>query len=230
MVLKSRALVLGAFSYGEGGKIFRVFTETEGRRSFIQNSLRGKSSGFKASMARPMSLVEITWREKDPEGLLRATEVTWDRPHEALWCHPAKAMMTMLMAEVVEKTYRQEQPDPEKFALLETTLSTWEGAEPRGLILTFLIQWCQALGWGLETGQGPYFDLLEGRFCPSIPQHKHYVDGAVAQHLHHALEGVDDDAPGLTRFRAIEALCDFLQLHTESRSGFNGLDVIRALY
>ena len=230
MNCKSRALVLGAFSYGEGGKIFRVFTEAEGRRSFIQNSLRGKTAGFKASMARPMSLVEITWREKDPDSLHRATEVTWSNPHERLWNHPAKALMLMLMAEVVEKTYRQEQADPEKFALLENTLVAWETAEPRGLILSFLIQWCQALGWGFESSAGSYLDLLEGRFCLSIPEHKHYADGPVAQHIKNTLENRPDDAPGSIRFSAIQAMCDFLQLHTESRNGFNGLEVIQALY
>jgi DNA repair protein RecO (recombination protein O) len=230
MECRSHALVLGSFPYGEQGRILRVLTRDFGRRSFLLHSLKSKRGGFSAAMARPFSAVELLWTEKQPEGLHRIREATWIHAPEALWNHPAKGLMTLFAAEVVEKSYRLEHPDEEKFDFLISLIQRWENQDPAGLLPTFLLEWCQLLGWGLELQSGRYLDLLEGRFTEILPLHSHYADGPAVDNLRAALTGGTQSQDGSIRFKTIEILADFLQLHLESRHGLNSLEVLRALY
>jgi DNA repair protein RecO (recombination protein O) len=230
MECRSSALVLGSFPYGEQGRILRVLTRSFGRRSFLLNSLKSKRGGFSPAMAQPLSEIELLWTEKQPEGLHRIREASWIHAPEALWNHPAKGLMALFAAEVIEKSYRLDYPDEEKFDFLVGVIQRWEHTDPAGLLPEFLVQWCNLLGWGLEMQPGRYLDLLEGRFTDQLPPHSYYADGPAVDNLRNALSGAPQSTDGKVRFKTLEILADFLQLHTESKQGINSLEVLRALY
>ncbi len=68
MIQKQLAIVLHSFDFGESSKIISVFTREKGRISLIGKGLRNPKSKLHF-VSQPMSILEITYYDKNREGL-----------------------------------------------------------------------------------------------------------------------------------------------------------------
>ena len=168
MQVKTRAIVLSQLKYGESSLIVRLFTESDGVKSYLIKGILGKKRGaIKPAYFLPFTLLEIEASHRNKSNLEHLREVRLLNQRPALHQEIVRSSLVIFLAEVVTLSLAGEQQDGQLFLFLEESIKRLEVNEELGVFhLWFIVQWGRLLGIMPEEEDQPlmYFDLLEGRF------------------------------------------------------------------
>ena len=154
MIHKLHAVVLWSRRSREADKIVGLFTDTHGRLTARATSAARPSAKF-AALTEPFVECEAAiylqpgrmWGKIVGGQLLR----TFPRLRTEL----VRTTAASWVCEVVHRLTPEEQPSPEKFALLVETLDALENAAYSGLIrLAFSLRFLSLAGFGLDNQIG----------------------------------------------------------------------------
>lgn len=169
----TRGLVLRTVKYSDTQMIATVYTEAFGRASLRVPLTRARRAAVKASLFRPLALVELeadigrkavgTLKEARPIGAM-----------SSLPFHPYKAAMAMFLAEFLYGVLREEVPNGALFAYLAESVAWLDRCEEScsNFHLVFLMRLLRFLGLrpSLEGyAEGDWFDLCDACFTPVRP-------------------------------------------------------------
>lgn len=168
MQVKTKAIVLSQVKYGESSLIVRLFTESDGLKSYMLKGVRASKRGrIKPAYFLPFNLLEIEATHKNKGTLEHLREVRLSQQKPALHQDIVRSSLVLFLAEVVGQSVVEDQEDQELFAFLEGAINQLEKTrELRVFHLYFIKELGRYLGIMPEVGEEvlPYFDLLEGRF------------------------------------------------------------------
>ncbi len=179
-MLKTKGIVLKTIKYGETSLIVEILTEAKGIRKYIINGVRSAKAKSPASLLQVMSLVEIVAYENEGKELNRLKEVRPFYVYRSLPFEIRKGSIGLFMAEVCQKTIKEQETNPSLFEFLSGTFQ-WldETADSvANFHLAFLVRLSVFLGFvpnGRYSMERPFFDLMEGMFCAAPPGHMHYL-------------------------------------------------------
>ena len=240
MQQKIRGLVLRTVKVGDSSLVVDLFTEEQGRMSFVAHisaSGRRRSSG--AAFWRPLNMVEF---DTDLHGQGRLPHVQGVRLTEnytSLPYQPMKQMLAMFLAEFLCRVLHGQQADRPLYDYLTHSLRWLDAAEGSvaNFHLVFLMHLSQFVGiWpNLEGNRsGDFFDLRTGTYTPTQPLHADYLKPDEAERLP-VLFRMNYGTMHLFRLtrqqrhRILEALTDFYRLHFPSFGPLHSLDVLSAV-
>ncbi len=176
---KTEAIVLHTIKYGDSSIIAYLYTELYGRQSYIiqgvgrSGAKRGKSS--KAPLFQPMFPLEVVGLSSSKMELHRVREVRLAEPLSSLPFDIAKSTMALFMAEVIYRLVKEEQPDPELFQYIRSTVVALDAATEgvANFHLRFLAGLSRHLGFYPTNSYTPgdWFDIPEGQFVRTQPLH-----------------------------------------------------------
>lgn len=247
MLVKTKAIVLHSFKYGESRMIVDMFTEEVGRLAFIISIPKTSKGRIKKQYFQPMTLLEVECDVRQNVQLQKLKDAHLLTAYTSIPFSPEKLALSLFIAEFLYHALRSEQQDKLLFAYVCDSMEWLDTVEVgfANFHLTFLMRMSRFLGFypNLEVrGEGRevreqslLFDLREGRFCTTTPLHRDFLDSKDSQ-LIHTLMRMDFPTMHLfqlshhDRNRITEVLLHYYRLHIPQFPELKSLGVLQELW
>lgn len=185
---KTRGLVLRAVKYGETSLVLSIYTELFGLQSYLVNGVRVSSPrGMgKANLFQPAALLDLVVYHQELKNLQRIKEFKWAVLYEHIYFDVWKNAVAMYMVELLQKTIKQPESNPDLFAFVEDAFIHLDSADSPVLAnfpLFFSLHLGNFLGLRLNdqwSASRPILDLQEGAFVSEPPDHPHSLDSSLS--------------------------------------------------
>ncbi|MFC2097518.1 DNA repair protein RecO [Bacteroidota bacterium] len=223
MLHKTRAVVLRQIKYSESSIIVQVFTELFGRQSYIVSGVRSKKSNSKINLFQTLHFVDMEVYNKPKRELQRIKEAKSLFQFNSIDIDPIKSTQAIFLAEVILKSIREEEKDPNLFEFLYNSVQLFDLLTKNyvNFHLIFLIHFTRFLGFSPEDNYNElnnYFDLRAGRFYDSPPLHNEYISEDQSYLFHELLSTSLNDSFSIAmsskiRSKLLEHILDYYYLH-----------------
>ena len=225
MLITTRGIVFRTIKYSESSIIADIYTEARGLQSYYINGIRSEKAKLKAGLFQPMSLLEIVAYAREDKSLNRIREARLTYAYQSIPFDVRKGAIVLFMAEVVRKTIREIEPNPELFAFLMDTLLFLDQTQERfyNVHLWFLVRLSGYLGFlpgGDFLPESPCFNLKEGAFCSSQRSDPWILEEEPSSQLYRLLELDCPQAQTIPltrnqRQRLLNQILEYYRLHMD---------------
>ena len=221
MIFKTRGIVFRFTKFQETSIIVSIFTDRFGLQSYIVNGVRSKSAKNKIALYQPLTLLNLVVYHREHANIERIREVSCLHPYHTLTSDIRKSTQALFIAEILNKTVREESHAGEVFDFLVDSLVTLDSLPGRSenFHLLFLVQLSRFLGFGISnTG-----DLLAGV----------NVGDDVDSLLQEILRAGYDTPLNITNMQRqvlLDLLLRFYALHIEQLGEIKSVQVLREIF
>ncbi len=258
MLVKTEAIVLHALKYGESRLIVDLFTREVGRLSCILPLPKTAKARLKKQYFQPMTLLEVEVDLRQRLQLQKLSDARLLSAYTTIPFSPEKLALSLFIAEFLYHALRSEQQNVPLFAYLCDSMQ-WLDLAERGYAnfhLTFLMHMSRFLGFypNLEVSSEQsavrgltaevrgrmadaelFFDMREGRFSPSAPTHRDFLQPADARRIRTLMRM---DFPTMHLFhlnhternRIVDVLLHYYRLHIPQFPELKSLSVLQELW
>ncbi|HXL56401.1 MAG TPA: DNA repair protein RecO, partial [Chitinophagaceae bacterium] len=189
MTHKTKGIILRTVKYGETSIITTVYTELFGMQSYIVKGVRQslKHGATKANYFQAAAILQMEVYHNELKNLQFIKEYQWSYLYENVLFNVVKNAVAMYIIELLQRSLKQPEANPELFYLIEDTLKQLDKGNETltaNLSLYFTLHLSRKLGFQLQgeySKQTPVLDLKEGYYVTDIPSHPYYVTGELAQ-------------------------------------------------
>lgn len=210
---KAQGIVLNTIKYGDTSLVAHILTDVMGRQSYMVQgvkSVRGK--GNKAAMLQPMFLLEFEGISTPHSSMDRMKDVRMPIPLQSMPFDVRKSTISLFMAEVLYKLIREVECNSPLFDFVKHSVLALDLMDEgvSNFHLWFLVRLSAFLGFypANEYCVGDCFDIIEGSFSRTLPQHRMALGCDNAALLHNLMDCQAADLHTLPLARAQRA--DFL--------------------
>lgn len=233
---KTSGIILHTTKYSETSLIVKIITPDFGVQSYIVNGVRGKKSKFKAPVFQPLTLVDMVVSNTDKAKLQRISEINIHYPYNDIPYNIIKSSIALFLNEVLYKAIKEQHSDENLFEFLKNSLQLLDLNHHNcsNFHVFFMVQLSRYLGFfpeGQCTVTSPLFDLLEGRFVGSLPNHPNYMDPVQSKLFNQLINGEYGSIHQLEidkhqRRQLLQSLIKFYQLHITSFGEIKSLEIL----
>ncbi len=223
MLHKTRGIVLGHIKYGDTSIISKIYTEVFGLQTYIVNGVRSKSSKNKIALFQPLTLLDMVVYHKENRDINRISEMKCNMVFRSIPFEQKKISMVIFLSELLNKTLKEQHPNPELFELILHTIAYLDETEAHyeNLHLQFMIQLAAFLGFS----PGSVSDIVEEiRISLSEEEKKNLSDIMTAN---------PDEFVRISRHNRrhlLDCLIRYYSIHIENFGTFNSLDVLQEIF
>jgi DNA repair protein RecO (recombination protein O) len=185
-----------------------------------------------------MSVLEIVGGKKKGE-LLFVKEIELRDKNFELLSDMNKASMVMFLNEVLIKTIKDYDADPELFDFITNSLESLNNlsAHKVNFHLKFLLDLSHHLGFypnGLQTDRNVFFDLHEGHFCEHQPIHKEFIPPELCAQFSQMLEwNISElgeiDLSNTQRRLLLGHFIDYFRIHVDKFDDLKSREILEAV-
>ena len=240
MLVKTKAIVLHSFKYGESRMIVDMFTEEAGRLSFITSIPKTSKGRIKKQYFQPMTLLEVECDVRQNVQLQKLKDAHLLTAYTSIPFSPEKLALSLFIAEFLYHALRSEQQDKLLFAYVCDSMQWLDTVEIgfANFHLTFLMRMSRFLGFYPNLDDyvdGCVFDLRTATFSLQVPTHRDFLDSHDSQ-LIHTLMRMDFPTMHLfqlshhDRNRITEVLLHYYRLHIPQFPELKSLGVLQELW
>lgn len=236
MFLNSRGIILRTVKYSESSLILDMYTEENGRKSFIISGIRSKNAKTKAGLLQVMGLVEFVSYDKESSSLSRIKEIKADHLFHLLPFVAMRSCLGMFMMEVCAKSIKESETNKNLFNFLRSRLLLLDDKKMQKLSvfhITFLIDLSSHLGFGIQDNystQNRYFSLRDGSFAIMDYGHIYSLDEKTSTALSDILKFHPEKIPKTHRNIILEKLLQYYKYHIENFGNVKSLHVLRSVF
>ncbi|MEO7265511.1 MAG: DNA repair protein RecO [Ferruginibacter sp.] len=188
---KTKGIVLRSIRYGESSLVVTIFTELFGIQTYMQNGARvSKKGSNKAAMFQPAALLDMEVYHNELKAIHRIKENNWSFLYQHIFSDVMKNCIALYMVELLHKTLKQPESNPELFYFCEDSfqqLDKAEAAVTANFPLFFTIHLTHFLGLRLTDdvrhlpiSDDIFLDMMDGNFTHIQPTHHHYLQAEEA--------------------------------------------------
>jgi DNA repair protein RecO (recombination protein O) len=226
MLHKTRGIVFKTTDYSESSVVVQVFTEKFGLQAYLINGVKKPRAKISRNMLQPLHLLDMVVYHKLNGNIQRVSElkntpVLTTVPYDII-----KSSLVIFLNEVLYKAVRQESSDENLFNFIFYSIE-WLDHQERGLAnfhLLFLVQLSRYLGFHPErneAGTAAFFDLKDGLFVKSKPEHNLYLSPPYTQYFNLLIgKNFEDLAeiylPNDIRKYLLDRMIEYYALHIDS--------------
>jgi DNA repair protein RecO (recombination protein O) len=187
---KTRGIVLKTVKYGETSLIVTLYTELFGVQSYLVNGVRtsSKRGPGKAVYFQPAANLDLLVYHNELKNLQRIREFSWAILYSTIFSDIFTNAVALYMVELLQKTIKQPEPNPELFYFIEDSFLHLDAAEGRVLAnfpLFFILHLAGFFGFRIQdiySERNSILDLREGRFVSEVPPHPQVLEGPLSFH------------------------------------------------
>jgi len=185
---KTRGIVLHKVNFAESSVIVKIYTEQFGIQSYLVKGVRKKKPAVSPNLLQHLSLLDLVVYHKEQANIQHIKEVRSAFPFSHIPFDIRKSSLAIFMNEVIYKSLKEEEANPELFDFLfETVIRLDEIQDHLGSFhIWFCIQFSRYLGFYPSDNyddQHGWFDLTEGIYLSSPPVHQHYLSRDISRVL-----------------------------------------------
>ncbi|HNQ12298.1 MAG TPA: DNA repair protein RecO [Bacteroidia bacterium] len=179
MLNKGRAIVLHCTEFGESSLIAKLFTESNGLKSFIVHGARSNKKKNLGFLLNPLSIVEYSAYTKS-SALGKIKEINGSPLYHQIPFDIAKSSIALFLSEIIYKSVKEDDAHTELYHFLENTLQWLDHCETSvaNFHLWIMLRMSKYLGFypsGKFTDATPIFNSETGSFGDQMPSHKIFV-------------------------------------------------------
>ncbi|MEN8765104.1 MAG: DNA repair protein RecO [Wenyingzhuangia sp.] len=170
MQIHTKAIVISALKYGDSGLIVKCYTQQDGLKSYLlQSILKRKKGKVNKSSFLPLSVLQIQASHNSKGALNSISEARTLHPFTTLHVDFIKQSIVFFLSEFLSSVLGEEKGENDVlFDFLENTI-VWLDLHDQvaNFHLAFLIQLTKCLGFYPDTTSQeilPFFDLKEGKY------------------------------------------------------------------
>ena len=180
MLDSTRAVVLHTLPYSDRYLIVHTYTESFGRVSFLTARTRGKRTLVPISLFRPMAVVDLVTDQQSKRELQRIHEAKLSFPQLRISSDPVKSAIGLFLSEVLFRTLRTSESDPQLFAFLYDSIELLDEVEMgvANFHIVFLLRLLHYVGIFPNTDSyeaGAFFDMRSSVFTMGKPVHDNFL-------------------------------------------------------
>jgi len=169
MITTTRSIVLNHLRYGDSSLIVNLYTESMGRQAVFVKGAFSKKSAMPAALFQPLHLLETDLHHRANRQMQRVSNIQMCCSFQRIPFDPVKNCIALFMAEILYKTLKEEEANPELFNFLFHTIQALDLNEQgtANFHLVFLVHYSRYLGFYPNTGQASdhtWFDSQKGSF------------------------------------------------------------------
>lgn len=225
MLVKTEGIVLRNLKYGESSLIVDIFSRDLGLQSYIVNGARKPRATRAASLFQVMSQLDLVVYHHEKASLKRIKEATPRSVYQRIPSDIRRSSVGVFLVEIIRNTLAHAESHPELFDYLADMFAHLD--EPRKDIPVFALRVMLDLSryLGFQPGEQlhpneVYFDLQEGIYRVSPPEHVHYLLPETTAFLSPLREplGFEVSLPGFTtehRQDMMDGLIMYYKLHLD---------------
>jgi DNA repair protein RecO (recombination protein O) len=240
MITQSRAVVLHQLKYSETSVIATLYTEAFGRQSYIINGIRSPKSKQKTGLLQPLFLLEIEAYHKPGREVQRLKEFKLDQVYQTIPFDVVKSTIAIFLSEIMYKTIRNEETDPELFCFMYDSLLFFDAMKEgnSNFHLWFLANLLHFLGIQPQNNYSAvnqWFDIKNGKFLvarPIYPTSPGLEDSKLLAELfsldHKTIQTFA--LSGTQRSTLLEFLLEYYSIHFEKIGKINSLKVLGEIF
>lgn len=150
MVHKVHGIVFRFTKYQETSIIVTIFTDAFGLQSYIVNGVRSKGAKSKIALYQPLTLLQLVVYRRENANIERIKELQCYHPYSTLTTDIRKSSIGLFLAEVLNKTVKEESNAGDLFDFLSSSLITLDllQGQAENFHLIFLLRLSRYLGFG----------------------------------------------------------------------------------
>ncbi|QXP50837.1 DNA repair protein RecO [Cellulophaga sp. HaHa_2_1] len=173
MQVTTKAIVLSALKYGDTSLIVKIYTASDGLKSYLlKGVLASKKGKLKTAYFQPLMQLELVAYHKNKGTLETVREAKPSYHYQSLHTNITKNALTFFLAEMLSNSIQEEEEDNDNlFEFLEASLQWLDSHdEISNFHLYFLMVLTKYFGFypDISESKAPYFDLQEGAFSYSL--------------------------------------------------------------
>lgn len=239
MLQKTRGIVLHHIRYSETSLIIRIYTESFGLQSYLVKGARSKRSSMRSSMFQPMTLLNMVVYHRNSRELQGIREAAIEKPFHSIASDLRKSTIAIFLSEVLLKTIREREANPDLFDFLASSLHFFDMQEDgiECFHLYFLLMLSRFLGLYPQEGDDgqDYFDLREGKFVAGKPLHPDYAGMKTSRGLLMLSRATAADLGSLhmdrdLRNAILDTLLTYYQVHLSGLGTLKSVEVLRDVF
>ena len=240
MLVKTEAIVLHSFKYGETRIIVDVFSRESGRLSLIAALPKTQKGRLKKQYFQPMTLLEMTYEQHQRVQLQQLKDARLLTAWGSIPFSSEKLALSLFTAEFLYHALRSEQQNESLFAYICDSMQ-WLDMSDKGYAnfhLTFLMRMSRFLGFYPNLDDyvdGCVFDLRTATFSLLVPTHRDFLQPDDSRRIH-TLMRMDFPTMHLYRLnrmdrnRITEVLLHYYRLHIPQFPDLKSLHVLQELW
>ena len=248
MLIKTEAIVLRSFRYGEQKMIVEMLTREEGRISFVvhvgsagRNAHKGRgASGVQKQLLQPLSMlgVEADLRPQAQLQHLRSAHLV--QPFASIPFDARKLSISLFLAEFIYYGTRAEQQNQALYDYIANSILWLDSCQESfaNFHLVFMMRLTRFIGFFPnidDYAEGDFFDLRAAAFAHSAPLHSDFLVPADAARIR-TLMRMNYDSMHLFRMshadrnRIVDVLLHYYRIHVPGFPELRSLDVLKQLW
>lgn len=190
MLHKTAGLVLKTTNYAESSVVAKIYTKQFGLQSYMINGVKKPKAKIRMNMLQPLSLLDLVVYHKPNGGIQRIAEARSLPILQTIPYHIVKSCIALFINEMLYKTLKQTENEPALYNFLHNAIVYLDQTEENcaNYAPVFLMKLSSFLGFKPDTAfadSAKYFDLQNGIFINTIPNHTHCIS---ENHLKYWLE------------------------------------------
>ena len=179
MLHKTKGIVLHTLPYNDKYMIITVYTEEFGRIAYMVTNSHRKKTKIPHAFLMPLSVLDMEVEHLNNREIQRICEARPAFPAMQLHQHPVKNAEALFLSEVLYRVIQEKEANRPLFNYVYHAIRWLEIADEgvANFHLAFLFRLSNYLGIHPNKelyAEGQYFDLLNGTFSSTLPEHNHY--------------------------------------------------------
>ena len=186
MQVKTEAIVLRSFKYGDNKLIVDLFTLQDGRVAFAVPLPKTGKGKVKKQFFQPLSILSVEYDLRPKAQLHRLSDVGVSVPYSSIPFDAVKLSQALFLSEFLCYALRSEQSNANLFRYIMDSLLWLDGCDDgyANFHLVFMMRLTRFLGFypNLDDfSDGCCFDLRSSCFCQHPPFHRDFLNADEAR-------------------------------------------------
>ncbi len=233
------AIVLRSRNYSDTSVILKCYSKQKGIISVIARGVKKKKKNSVLGLFQPLSMVEVVTYSKRADAELKSLkEIKSNFFYKTVHSDPIKSGLTMFIAEILELTLREEDPNELLYDYLVSSFHYLDELEDyANFHISFLIELTKHLGFypRLDDDSKTYFDLEYGVFYDFDKNTPYLFSGEIIDNLKtflstNLIESNDVVLNKIQRNNLLKLMMQYFTMHVSSFKEPKSLEVLKALY
>lgn len=237
MLASTKAIVLHKVNYSESSLVVQVFTYNFGKISLLINGVRKSKSRTKSALFEPLSIIEFSGNFKNLHKLIHPKDIKLTYPLIGIQTNISKRMIALFLSEILHKSIKEPQPEPEMFEYIENSLKFLDMSNVNisNFHLVFLTQLTRYLGFYPRECKGEYFNMLEGTFSSNYLNTPSYLQGETMENFRQVLGTKFDNLERLKlntsqRKETLESIINYYKIHIQGLGEVNSHQILETIF
>lgn len=237
-LVTTKAIVVGVIKYSDTSLIVKLYTESDGLRSYmLKGILTSKRGKLKSAYFQPLTVLNITASHNTKGRLNSIKEAHVQYPSQTIYKSVVKQSIVLFLSEVLISCVQEEEANQLLYEYLENAIYWLDNHEKiSNFHLLFLLNLTKFLGFYPDTTEHTKngFDLIEGVFTDSTNRNDTLSGEKLGQFK--KLLGIDFDAVENISFHKserqsiLQIIIRYFELHLDGFRKPKSLNILEAVF